>query len=74
MAVKIYESTPRSLVKTITFRVLIVLADIVIVYLLTHRLDLVITVVIIRNVVAMVLYYSHERFWNAVNWGRVKKK
>jgi uncharacterized membrane protein len=74
MAIKFYESTPRSLIKTITFRVLIIIADVVIVYALTHRFDLVITIVILRNAVAMFLYYFHERFWNAVNWGRMKKK
>jgi len=74
MAVKSYESNSRSLAKTITFRVLIIIADVVVVYFLTHRFDLVVTIVVLRNVVAMFLYYFHERFWNAVNWGRMKKK
>lgn len=68
-----YEKASRSWAKSFTFRVLIVIADGIVVYLLTHRLDLALSIVIIRNIVAMFLYWGHERVWNGIDWGRSKK-
>lgn len=74
MVVRYIESTKRIFLKSITFRILILTADGIVVYLITGELQLALTVMIIRNAVAMVIYYIHEEYWNKVQWGFVKKK
>jgi uncharacterized membrane protein len=74
MAAKLNEIAKRSLLKSVTFRVLILTSDGIIVYALTHEYKLALTIVIIRNVAGIVIYYFHERIWNNINWGRKSKK
>lgn len=70
---KFHEKISRSVAKSITFRILVILSDIIIVYAVTHRYDLVIAVVLVRNLFSTVLYFFHERIWNSVHWGKAKK-
>lgn len=74
MAAKFSEKAKRSLIKTITYRVLIVISDGIIVYAITHKYEIALAVIIARNASAMLLYYLHERFWNGVHWGKITKK
>jgi uncharacterized membrane protein len=67
---KFKENGSRSLVKSITFRIIVVCADGIIVYLITNRLDLALSIMIVRNIIATVLYWGHERAWNSIEWGR----
>ena len=73
MKVKFHERLSRSLVKAITFRVIIVTADIIIVMAITHRYDTTFGVVVGTNVASTLLYVLHERMWNSVHWGKAKK-
>lgn len=66
------EKLSRSVMKSVTFRILIFIADGVVVYFFTHKLDLALGIVVVRNIIAMVLYFMHERVWNKIKWG-VKK-
>lgn len=67
---KTYVQTRRSLVKAITFRTLIVCSDAVVIFLITHRWDTTIGLVIATNLASTTLYFIHERVWNRVQWGR----
>jgi uncharacterized membrane protein len=67
------EKISRSVAKSITFRIVVLLADGVIVYFFTRKLELALGIVIVRNAVAMVLYFVHERMWEKTNWGRKGK-
>ena len=60
----------RSLVKSITFRVIIILADIIIFYILTRRVDVTAGLVIVSNLASTILYFLHERAWNRIAWGK----
>lgn len=62
--------TERSVVKAATFRVVVILADLIVVYLLTHRVDTTLSVTIFTNVASTILYFTHERVWNKIKWGR----
>ena len=64
------ESRLRSLTKALTYRVLIILSDIVVLYLLTGSYGLTLAFVIVSNAVTAVEYYFHERLWSGVAWGR----
>ncbi len=68
------ETTGRSIVKAITFRAIILTSDSLIIYLLTHRLDLTLDVMIASNVASTVLYIAHERLWNTIHWGKFRKR
>lgn len=74
MVVRYVESAKRIAVKSLTFRAIIFVADGIIVYALTGQLQLALTVMLIRNAFAMVLYFVHEEYWNTVQWGFQKKK
>jgi uncharacterized membrane protein len=64
------ENAKRSLVKSITFRVLVITSDFVIITLITHRYDLALAVIIFSNLASATIYYLHERAWNKIKWGR----
>jgi len=66
----LYVQTKRSLVKAITFRSVILCSDAVVVFLITHRWDQTIGLVIATNVASSTLYFIHERVWNRIQWGR----
>jgi uncharacterized membrane protein len=70
--VKSVESTTRSLVKTITYRFLIVASTFIVTYLLTGHLELSLTITIGANVINTLLYFIHERIWNQIAWGKRK--
>ena len=67
----IYVQTKRSLVKAVSFRALILCSDAVVIFLVTHRWDTTLGLVIATNVASSTLYFIHERVWNRIQWGRV---
>ena len=70
---KFHEKVSRSAAKSITFRGIVVCSDLIIIFALTHRLELVLWVTIATNIASVVLYYAHERIWNAIHWGKTAK-
>jgi len=64
------EKRKRSLVKAITYRILIIILDFTTIYLLTGRLEVSLGFTMVSNVYTSVAYYFHERIWNKANWGR----
>ena len=65
-----YEHHKRSLAKTITYRILILISDGAIVFFITHRYDTTIKVILISNIASTLLYFFHERVWNKSRWGK----
>jgi len=72
------ETKKRSLVKTIIYRVIIIIADFIFLYLITKQLTIAIGFMVISNLYTAISYYFYERAWDHVRWGRtfikVKKK
>ncbi len=66
----LHEDGRRSLVKTMTFRVLIIAANSAIVYTFTGQYDVTIGVVAISSISSTLIYLVHERFWDRIGWGR----
>lgn len=60
----------RSLVKTLSWRVIGTLDTIVIAYLMTGTMHLAISIGGIELVSKMLLYFFHERSWNKIQWGK----
>lgn len=73
MRTKFHEHVRRSIAKAITFRSLVLISDGIIIFLITHRYDITLGVMIFSNIASTLLYILHERIWNNVHWGKEKR-
>lgn len=64
------EKIKRSLIKTISWRVIGTLDTILISWFITGTLALAFSIGAIELVSKMVLYFFHERAWNTIKWGK----
>ncbi len=60
----------RTIFKSITMRITIILLDLVVIFLITRKVDTTIEIMILSNLVSTVAYYLHERVWTNVRWGQ----
>lgn len=63
------ETLSRSVVKTISYRVLIVILDFVSIYLLTGQPKVAVGFMIVSNIYTTLAYFFHERIWDRIKWG-----
>ena len=70
---KVAEKHSRSLVKSISYRLISITADSIAAYFFTHDVALSAGIVIVVNSYSTVLYYFHERVWVNIHWGRKQK-
>ena len=66
------EHHKRSASKAVTFRVLIVVSDIFVIYAITRKVSETIALLVYTNLVGTLLYYGHERYWNRIKWGKLR--
>ena len=59
----------RSIVKALTYRVVIVCLDFLAIYLFTHKVEVALGFMIVSNIYTTVGYFLHERLWARVRWG-----
>ncbi len=59
----------RSLVKALTYRILIMTLDFLTIYLLTGAIHVAVGFMIISNVYTSLAYLVHERLWARIQWG-----
>jgi len=64
------EPVKRSLVKAVTYRLIILVSDSIILYALTRRFDVTLDMMILSNLASTILYVIHERLWNRMKWGK----
>jgi len=64
------ETQERSIVKSVSFRVLVVISDLVITYLITKKIIVTVAITVFTNLASTVFYFLHERFWNSISWGK----
>ena len=64
----------RTIVKTITYRVFVLICDFVAVYLFTGKVKVALGFMIVSNTYATVGYYFHERIWHKIKWGKIGYK
>jgi uncharacterized membrane protein len=67
-----YDHHKRSIAKTIGFFAILVVADWVVVFLITNQTGITFKIIIYSNFVSAIIYFIHERAWNKVHWGRSK--
>jgi len=64
------DTTSRSLVKTLTWRITGSSSTFLIAYLITGSLGASSGIAIVQMAVNTVLYLIHERAWSRIGWGR----
>ena len=62
-------TTKRSLVKAITYRIVIVILDFTVIYVLTRQVNIALGFMVISNIYTTAAYFIHERIWNKIKWG-----
>ena len=60
----------RTLVKTMTWRVIASLTTFLIAWILTGDLLIGVSIGSIEALAKILLYYYHERIWNNINWAK----
>jgi adenylylsulfate kinase len=60
----------RSLLKTITYRLVIITLDFVCVYLFSGKVKVALGFTIVSNIYTTIIYYFHERMWDRIKWGK----
>ena len=63
------ESTNRSIIKSISWRIIATLVTTALVFIFTGKLDLALQVGVFEVFLKMLIYYFHERIWNNIKWG-----
>ena len=64
------ETVKRTLVKTITYRVFIMILDFTSIYIFTGKTTIAIGFMIVSNIYTTIGYFVHERIWDKVKWGK----
>ncbi len=64
----------RTIIKTITWRVIATVTTIVTIYIWTKSWSISMISGLVANGLKTIFYYIHERAWNLTDYGRVYKK
>ena len=64
------ETLTRSVVKTLTYRVLIMILDFSTIYLFTGKAKVAVGFMVVSNLYTTVGYFLHERLWDRTKWGK----
>ena len=64
------ESPSRSVVKSVSWRILGTLDTFLISWIVTGETSVAFSIGSIELVTKMVLYFFHERIWNTIKWGK----
>jgi len=66
------ETHKRSMMKSLTWRILGIVLLLIIAWFVTHDWKEMTIITIVFHSIRMVLYYVHERIWLRVKWGRIR--
>ena len=67
------ETGSRSIVKTISYRLIILILDFVSIYLFTGQIKVAFGFMIVSNIYTTIGYFFHERIWDKIKWGKLKQ-
>jgi len=65
------ETLRRSILKTISYRVAILIMDFLSIYLFTGKIKIALGFMAVSNVYTTLAYFFHERIWDRIKWGKV---
>ena len=64
------EKPKRSIVKSLSWRIIGTIDTVLISWLVTGTLTVAFSIGTVELFTKMILYFSHERLWNTINWGK----
>ena len=64
------ESRLRSLVKSLGYRIISIVGTGILTWVITKDIRETVLITLIIQVFLVILYYSYERIWVKINWGR----
>ena len=65
------ETLTRTIVKTLTYRVFILILDFTTIYLFTGKVKVALGFMIVSNLYTTIGYFFHERIWDKIKWGKM---
>ena len=65
------ETLRRSIVKTISYRIVILILDFTSIYLFTGQVKIALGFMIVSNIYSTLGYFFHERIWGKIKWGKI---
>ena len=68
------ESLRRSIVKTVSYRLIIIALDFTAIYIFTGKVKIALGFMIVSNIYTSVGYFIHERVWDKIKWGKSNYK
>jgi adenylylsulfate kinase len=68
------ETLRRSIVKTVSYRVIILILDFTAIYLFTGQIKIALGFMIVSNIYTTLGYFFHERIWDKIKWGLISHK
>ena len=69
MATASLSTRKRSIVKALSYRALIVVLDLLVIYVMTGSVKIAAGFMLISNIYTTLAYFLHERLWARVSWG-----
>lgn len=64
------DSFKRSLIKSIGYRLIIIILDFATVYIFTGKVNIALGFMLVSNVYTTVTYFLYERLWDRIKWGK----
>ena len=68
------ETLYRSVVKTVSYRVVILILDFAAIYLFTGQVKVALGFMVVSNIYTTLGYFFHERIWDRIKWGKISNK
>jgi adenylylsulfate kinase len=68
------ETLRRSVFKTISYRMVILILDFISIYLFTGQIKVALGFTIVSNIYSTLGYFFHERIWDKIKWGKITYK
>ena len=65
-------SAKRSVVKALTYGVLLGCLDFLVLYLLTRKTAVALGFIVVSNVYTTICYFIYERIWVRITWGKIE--
>lgn len=65
------ETLTRAIVKTISYRVVILILDFTAIYIFTGQIKIAVGFMIVSNIYTTLGYFFHERIWDKIKWGKI---
>jgi len=68
------ETIKRSVMKTVIYRVIIVILDFLCVYIFTGKAEIAVGFMLVSNIYTSAVYFFNERIWDRIKWGQISYK